>query len=240
LTDGTHGCRFTGTVSPKNGDDFTLSTYLKQEINKTLYNRSVLFTDLYKCQVHNEIHIDFIAPFIGRDERLIGAIVFQFDPSEFLFPLIHSWPTLSRSSESLLYKVKGDSILFLSELKHRPNAALNYSVPMSETNLVAAKAVLQTEEGLMEGLDYAGNKVLGYVMAVPGTDWVLVSKTDKKELFSELYLHIIIVILLAVFLLLFLAAGFAYLSNARQKAIYRELYRQQKNYQNLFTHTMTS
>jgi PAS domain S-box-containing protein len=213
------------------GDDFTLSPYLKEQIKMSLENRSVLFTDLYQCQVHDEIHIDFIAPFIGRDERLIGAIVFQFDPTEFLFPLIRSWPTLSRSSESLLYKVKGDSILFLSELKHRPNAALNYSVPMSETNLVAAKAVLQTEEGLMEGLDYAGNKVLGYVMAVPGTDWVLVSKTDKKELFSELYLHIIIVILLAVFLLLFLAAGFAYLSNARQKAIYRELYRQQKNYQ---------
>ncbi len=129
-----------------------------------------------------------------------------------------------------MYKVTGDSILFLNELKHKKNTALNFSLPLTETNVVAVKAVNTTHMGFVEGIDYVGNNVLGFVMEIPNTDWIMVSKTDKKELFSALYYEMAIIILMVLFLLLFLAMGMAFLYNSRQKSIFRALYEQQENY----------
>ena len=212
------------------GNNDSIAPYLQQKARQSVQSRSVLTTDLYKCPVHNAVHIDFIAPLTSIGQATSVAVVFQYDPSRFLFPLIQSWPTLSESSETLLYKVVGDSILFLNELKHKKNTALNFSLPITDTHVVAVKAVTATHSGLIEGKDYAGNDVLGYVMKIPNTEWLMVSKTDKKELFSALYYQMAIVILLVIFLLLFLAMGMAFLYNSRQKSIFEALYKQQEYY----------
>jgi PAS domain S-box-containing protein len=211
-------------------NDFSIAPFLQEKAKLSIQSHSVVTTDLYECPVHDTIHIDFIAPVTGQEPSLSAAIVFQFNPNKFLFPLIQSWPTLSKSSETLLYKVEGDSILFLNELKHKKNTALNFSLPLTDEEVVAVMAINSTQQGLIEGKDYAGNKVLGYVIEIPNTEWIMVSKTDKKELFSSLYYEMGIVILLVVFLLLFLAAGMAFLYNSRQKSIYRDLYKQQEYY----------
>ncbi|MEX0982934.1 MAG: ATP-binding protein [Bacteroidales bacterium] len=213
------------------GKDYSVAPDLKRAAVRAIRTGSVLTTDLYNCPVHDTVRIDFTAPLKGGDGQAIGAIVFQFDPSGFLYPLIRSWPTLSNSSETLLYRVLADSILFLNELKHNKKAALQYSIPITATDVVAVKALDTPGEGLVEGLDYAGNKVLGYVMHVPHTGWMMVSKTDKRELFGALRYRILLLSLLTVFLLLSLGAGMAFFYNVRQKFIFRELYKQQKNYQ---------
>jgi hypothetical protein len=166
------------------GNNYSIAPYLQKKAKLSVQSRSVLTTDLYKCPVHDAVHIDFIAPLTSMEHDKKVAVVFQFDPSKFLFPLIQSWPTLSKTSETLLYKVVGDSILFLNELKHKKNTALNFSLPLTETHVVAVKALTTTHNGLIEGEDYAGNNVLGYVMKIPNTEWLMVSKTDKKELFA--------------------------------------------------------
>ncbi|MGC9354518.1 MAG: PAS domain-containing protein, partial [Mariniphaga sp.] len=212
------------------GNDFSIAPFLQEKAKLSIQNHSVVTTDLYECPVHDTIHIDFIAPVTGQEPNLSVAIVFQFNPNKFLFPLIQSWPSLSKSSETLLYKVEGDSILFLNELKHKKNTVLNFSLPLTDEDVIAVKAVITSPAGLIEGKDYAGNKVLSYVLKIPNTDWIMVSKTDKKELFSSLYYEMGIVVLLVIFLLLFLAAGMAFLYNSRQKSIYRNLYKQQEYY----------
>ena len=234
---GEHGCEQI-YFTDKNGsfllsseeENFSIAPYLQEKAKQSFQTGSVVSTDLYKCPVHNTVHIDFIAPLASAGKGVPGALVFQFDPYKFLFPLIQSWPTLSKSSETLLYKKVGDSILFLNELKHKKNSALNYSLPLTDTDVVAVKALIASYEGFVEANDYAGNKVLGYVMKIPGTEWIMVSKTDKKELFSVLYYEMVIVILLVIFLLLFFAAGMAFLYNLRQKSIFRDLYKQQESY----------
>lgn len=212
------------------GMDYSISPYLQEKAKQSVQTHTVLTTDLYNCPIHNAVHIDFIAPLSGMGKVVNGAVVFKFDPSRFLFPLIQSWPILSKTSETLLYKVVGDSILFLNELKHKKNTALNFSLPLTDTKVVAVKAVTTNHMGLVEGKDYVGNKVLGYVLKIPDTEWIMVSKTDKKELFSALYYEMAIVILMVIFLLLFITMGIAYLYNSRQKSIYQALYKQQQSY----------
>jgi hypothetical protein len=158
-------------------NDFSVAPFLQEKTQLSIQSHSVVTTDLYECPVHDTIHIDFIAPVTGLEPNLSVAIVFQFNPNKFLFPLIQSWPTLSKSSETLLYKVVGDSIIFLNELKHKKNTALNFSLPLTYEDVVAVKAVNASPAGLIEGKDYVGNKVLGYVIEIPNTEWIMVSKS---------------------------------------------------------------
>ena len=53
-----------------------------------------------------------------------GAIEMQVDPREFLYPMIQTWPTPSRSAETLLIRREGDEVVYLNDLRHRANTAL--------------------------------------------------------------------------------------------------------------------
>ena len=57
------------------------------------------------------------------------------DADEFLFPLIQSWPTPSRSAESLLIRRDGDDVLFL-------NAFYEWKMAVTEDNPTRVKIAL--------------------------------------------------------------------------------------------------
>ncbi|MBN2820566.1 MAG: PAS domain S-box protein [Bacteroidales bacterium] len=221
----------TGAIqATSEGKNYSIDLYLIDKIKQAIRSRSVITTDLYICSVHNTIHIDFISPVIDANQNVLGAIIFQDNPFHFLYPLIQTWPTLSKTSETLLFKKQGDSLLFLNELRHKKNTALNYSISLDKANVVSVKSIKENREGLIEGTDYLGNKVYAYVIKIPGNDWHMVAKTDSSELFSGLYFETGIIVSLVIFLLLFLGVGMAYLYNRRQKQIYRDLFKNKENY----------
>lgn len=146
----------------------------------------IVFSDIHKEQFKSgeRIEIELIVPLTreknGRTENL-GAILFRIDPYRFIFPLIQRWPTPSASAENLLVQREGDEVVFLNELRHRKNTALEMRMPLSKANLPAAMAVLG-QAGMVEGVDYRGVAVVGVLHKVAGTPWFMVSKVDKKEI----------------------------------------------------------
>ncbi len=100
------------------------------------------------------IHLDIAAP-VQIDNSNKAVLIFTIDPSTFLYPLIQSWPTPSKTSETLLLRREGDSILYLNELKHAHGAALRLKQPLSEESLPPLDAVNGKLESF-EGKDYAG------------------------------------------------------------------------------------
>ncbi|MGD8781680.1 MAG: hypothetical protein PVH88_22275 [Ignavibacteria bacterium] len=120
----------------------------------------VIFDHLHKNS-DGKIHIDLIIPYSVNNTG-IGFIVVQIDPYKFLYPLIQSWPTPSKTSESLIIRRDKNDILFLNELRHRKNTALNLRIPITQEDLPAAKAALGIE-GIVEGKDYRQVEVLASV-----------------------------------------------------------------------------
>ena len=118
------------------------------------------------------------------DAEPVGAVILQIDANQFLYPMIQSWPTLSRSAETLLVRRDGDLVLFLNELRHQSNTALTLRIPLSQTNVPAVKAVLGTE-GVVHGSDYRGVEVLAVLRAIPDSPWLMVAKVDKAEIFTD-------------------------------------------------------
>ncbi|MDO8962923.1 MAG: PAS domain S-box protein [Coriobacteriia bacterium] len=144
-------------------------------------------SDLYRDSKDN-IRIDVVLPLFSSfgASPPIGVLVMHRDPAQFLYPTIQSWPTASRTAESLLVERQGSRVLFLNTLRHRAGTALRLSVPVTDTAIPAVRAVLG-ETGVVAGTDYRGVPVLSALRHIPDSPWYLVAKVDESEAFASLY-----------------------------------------------------
>jgi hypothetical protein len=60
------------------------------------------YNELYFCPTRKSIHFDLISPVINKQNVIEALIILRIDPDKYLFPLVQSWPTPSKSSEVLL------------------------------------------------------------------------------------------------------------------------------------------
>jgi signal transduction histidine kinase len=158
---------------------------------KKLDHTGVYFEDLHFSDNLSSKTIDIVVPLTSSGsshkniDGSLGTIIFRIDPEITLFPLIQSWPTPSKSSETLLLRREGDSVLFLNELRHQKNTALRLKKPLSNKSLPAAVAA-SGYEGVFEGTDYRNVPVISFLRKIPDSPWFMVAKVDKKELYAPL------------------------------------------------------
>ena len=183
--------------------------------------------DFFRCSRCGQVHLDVTAPIPGAEGQPAGALVLRCNPETFLYPVVQSWPTPSRTAETLLVRKDGDSVLFLNRLRHRPDPPLTRRTPLSETDVPAVRAA-RGESGFFEGPDYRGVPVLAEVVAVAGSPWFLVAKVDVDEALAEARhrgKYILTFVLSAV--LLTGALGAAVFGHW-QRGMYQSLYRAEK------------
>lgn len=135
-----------------------------------------------------EDHVDVIAPLVGPDNRVVGALILEADASEVLFPLLNVWPTGSRTAETLLVRRADDSVVFLNARRHRSPAAMPDRLPLDRLEVPAVNAVLG-REGIFEGRDYRGEPVVAVLRHVPDSPWFLVTKIDAAEAYADWHLR---------------------------------------------------
>lgn len=188
-------------------------------------DRIPILTDLH-AEGDAPPHLGVIAPLFngtGPEAAMVGAMVLICDAETMLYPFIQGWPIPSESSETLLVRRDGDSVLFLNELRHQSNTALRLRIPLTRTDVPAVRAALGVE-GVVRGRDYRGIEVLAVAKAIPDSHWYLVAKMDVEEVFAEWRAQsLLILVVLFGFLVLSATAGlFAWQRNA--KVHYRALY----------------
>jgi PAS domain S-box-containing protein len=181
---------------------------LRGGLSRVIRLRSAVLTGLYK-DAAGKIHVDVLAPMFlksGDADTPIAILVFRINPYNFLYPLLQSWPIPSDTAESLLVRRGDNTVVFLSELRHRKNAALSLRFPATAKTLPAAMAV-RGQVGVVEGKDYRGRAVLSAVYPVPESPWFLVAKIDMEEVFAPYYVRFGLISILIT--LLILAIGLA-------------------------------
>ena len=204
----------------------------KAKITHITNKNDLTFTDLYFCPGHNTIHYDIIAPVKNNESTVIAYLVFRINPYKFLYPFIQTWPLPSESAEMLLVRKDVDSVLFLNELRHQKNTALQLRIPLTRKDLPATQAILG-KTGIFDGKDYRGIEVIACLAHVPNTDWFLVSKVDKSEIFTEINSRGIIVSIIIILLILSLTIGIVWIYHFRQKNIYKNLWQTQEEYRTI-------
>lgn len=159
---------------------------------QALHAKQVLLSDLcLSAAAPEHVSLSLFVPLLPARAAAAGAtaplgvLQLEIDAADFLFPLIQSWPTPSRSAETLLVRRDGDDVLYLNELRHQQHTALRLRRQINQPDLPAAMGA-RGEFGLREGLDYRREPVLSALRPIPDSPWVLVAKVDLAEIYAPL------------------------------------------------------
>jgi PAS domain S-box-containing protein len=175
-----------GTTQNQDGETVAAAPGLLETARAAIAKGGTAYLGPYR-DPDGRIQIDFIAAFGDAPDNTGAAIVLRADPGRFLYPMLKSWPSPSTSSESILVRREGGDVVFLNELRHRADAALNLRLPIADEKILSSRALagkLPSEE-VAEGIDYRDVPVLGVVQAIPGTDWLLIAKVDRAEIYGQ-------------------------------------------------------
>ncbi len=171
-----------------------------------------------------ETFIDAVAVVPGEHGERDAVVLLCTRAEAYLYPLIQTWPTPSRSAETLLVHRSGDEVVFLNDLRHREHAALALRLPLARTDVVAVQAVLG-KTGRVSGKDYRDHaEVLADLRAIPGSPWFLVAKIDSKEVLAEARYRGGMISLLVLLCFMLAIALVAVVYRRRQAELFQDLY----------------
>jgi len=218
------------TVNGKKMEPGTVAFLQAQE---AMHNKKVILSDLHLNKPSGPIHIDIIVPLVSLRtgiSRAIGAVVLQIDPDRYLYPRIKSWPTPSPSGETLLVRREGKDIVYLNDLRHKKNTALTLKMSTEEQNLPAA-LVVRGSTGIVDGIDYRGIPVLAAVRHISDSNWFLISKIDKSEVFAPVLKQAVYIVVISLLMIIAIGAITGILWQRERISQYSLLYASEKKRQ---------
>ncbi len=120
-----------------------------------------------------------------NDDTTIGVIVVAYDIA-ILEEITNQRTGMGASGEALLGMKKEDSVLFLTSLKYTSDTPMTKYIPLTSLQAEPMRLALQGQDGAIIAPDYRGVAVVAAYQYIPGVDWGLVTKIDKKEVFAPI------------------------------------------------------
>ncbi|MFO7369449.1 MAG: PAS domain S-box protein [Bacteroidales bacterium] len=203
-------------------DKISIDLVMEGLLEQVRRMRKIVVSDFYFCPEHNKVHIDFISPVVSASNQLLAFLVFRVEPDDYIIPMVRKWPVPSETAETYLVRKDGDSVTFISQLRHTQMVPLKMRLSLDQDEVTAVKAV-KGFEGFIDGRDYRGEKVLSDVRKVPYTTWYMISEIDHREIYSELYKQVMLLAIVILISLLLIGVVVVWIFHYRQRNIYREL-----------------
>jgi diguanylate cyclase (GGDEF)-like protein/PAS domain S-box-containing protein len=129
--------------------------------------------------------VDMMVPLPeGEDAKAPVALLrMSFDAAAEIDPMLDDWPNRRDSAEALLLQIEGGNFVRLSHPRLFEGATPPPPIPITSFRRPASEKALGAE-GLVEGTDYRGRRVIEFLRAVPDTPWLVAVKTDLADLTS--------------------------------------------------------
>ena len=198
-------------------DSLPLPAPTQQAIRAAGGSHGGVFSDFFRAP-SGRVYIDVVAAMRDDRQRMVGAAVLRTDAEVYLYPLLRSWPTPSRSAETALLQAQGNYVVLLNELRHTANAALAERVPLSRAGIPAVEAVLG-RSGAYESTDNRGVKVLADLRRIPRSPWFLMLTVDAGEILAQVRARAAVIGVIVALSILLVAAVLAHGYRERQAAL---------------------
>jgi PAS domain S-box-containing protein len=175
------------------------------------------------------LRLDFIAPLTALPGQA-PLVILHINVADWLYPVLQTWPIPSTTGETLLFRRDGNQVLFLNELRHQKYTAATLRIPLTTKKLLAAQLIRgDVSQGEpVEGVDYRDVPVIGVARAISGTNWFLIAKVDKSELYAKTAPEAAWIALVGLLALL-IAGGGLYLSRQNQQLALSKAVRQSQD-----------
>jgi signal transduction histidine kinase len=189
------------------------------EFHAALWGGGVQAIDLEPASPDSvHFHLGFwipVANLSGANAPALGAVLLEIDPDQSLFPLVQSWPAVSRTAETLLIRREGGYVVYLNRLRHRANTPLGLRISIDQRDDLPAAMAVSGRVGIVDGRDYRGVPVVAALHAIPGTPWFLVAKQDREETDGPMRQRVLAAGLVLLFLFVAAALGIDHLWRRR-------------------------
>jgi PAS domain S-box-containing protein len=167
-------------------EEAVMGEYLRSTVTKVISNPVISLSDLHMAKVIDYLHLDLLIPMrmpYEGDTVLAGVLVLRIDPEKELFPMLSTWPTPGSTSECILFRFEGDSVIYLngSHLAGHDKAVTFAAGPME-------LSVMNPETDANEAsvyTDYTGTEVVASVRKVPETNWYIIAKKETSEILAR-------------------------------------------------------
>ena len=117
------------------------------------------------------------------DGQPTGVFVLRINPKSYIHPFIQSWPTPSRTAETLLLRREASGVVVLSGLGARTNETAVEDIPASEGKAEVRRGGV---EAWTEGVNEHGRSVMAHSSPVPNSPWIVVARMEKEEIDAPL------------------------------------------------------
>jgi PAS domain S-box-containing protein len=206
------------------GQRFGGEEHLRRITGEMLQADDVVLRDFHRDSPSGPVHLGLnVALRLAPDAAVFGVLTTGIDPETYLYPLLETWPAPSASGETVMVRRDGDKAVFLSRLRGRQNSSVNFSVPMSRTEIAVVQAA-GGKEGNVEALDTRGVPIFAALRRVPDTPWYLIAKINTDEVEAPVRRRSLMLGLGAVSLILAVGAIIVLWWRRQQFEFYRERY----------------
>ncbi|MDF1560215.1 MAG: PAS domain S-box protein [Bacteroidales bacterium] len=163
-----------------------MGDFLRNNITAAISNPVISMSDFHTAPVVSYLHLDMLIPMrmpLEGDTVLAGVLVIRIDAEKELFPLLSSWPTPGSTSECILFRFEGDSVIYIngSRLAGHDSPVTLAAGPMEMSYL----NLPQEGNDITTFIDYTGTEVVASVKKVPGTEWYLIAKKEVPEILER-------------------------------------------------------
>lgn len=175
-----------GNVVAASGKPLGNAAHLARVAAESAAREDPLLTDFHIDEGGGASHLGLNAPLRrAPGAPAFGALLAAVNADAEVYPMLQTWVGPGSTGETLLVRRDGQDALFLNPLRYSPDPVLRHRERLTHTGRIAVQAIAGLQ-GSLTGLDYRDVPVLAAARPVPGTNWFLIVKMDRREALAPL------------------------------------------------------
>ncbi len=182
-------------------DSITLKNFSNIKTDKFL-------VDIFRIPKSGVVYAFQFPIYKESTDNLFGFVRFQYDALSTIIPRVEYFEPFS-SKEILLMKIDDNQITYISFLRKVPIKPFNLLEAINNSECFTQ--IRKQENCFYEGLDYAGKPILANFTRIKNTDWYLMAKIDREEVFRNFLQKSFETVLLLIFVFLFVGLNLRFI-----------------------------
>ncbi|MFH1155247.1 MAG: response regulator [Pseudomonadota bacterium] len=174
IVSGKSGKVVVSTESSREGEDVSGIRYFTEPLR----TGEACISTIYESRTLTRYAMEFSAPIFRHSDSgksALGVLVARIDLEHSVYPLLLNRTGLGNTGETLIVN---RNVVALNELRWYTGAPLKLKIDATPALLAS-----QGKTGVVEALDYRGEKVIAAYTYIPSTGWGFVAKMDLAEVY---------------------------------------------------------